>query len=801
MWSIDLSYRMYDSSAASIVEIQPGSIPTSPRIKKKQVDLKSRVSIFVVDFPMGLTVASGTILVTVGGEIAELLAINYDTATPSSARIDILAPSFKSPGVKDVAVINLLSFVTIGGTLVYGPMFCNLDKYCRSRNLVADLQALADTPSRGCENKFCTSKRKLTDISFESVSPNEGPTLGGTEVKILFTNIPAERIEDISVTAGRKARKEIAEVVAIEYDADATLLANTGTLTIRMPSSRKAGEKRFRLRVKFDGKEFKRDFFFDYLPLVKGQAAIVEFSPAVQYVSSDLDLFAEIRNIGKFKKRRDRVNNIIAYDTSAVQYSITDMDGRVLTGGVEEIIDSDKIATKVSLSLPGPWPLGDLTVKFWADKWGESLAGTMLIPVHADPTPMVSSTYPVYGKLDVDTTMVLKVKYLPVNTTDDDITGLLTLGNATAITVTGLVAVHDAGCILTVCTLFDLTVTLPAVTTAGDAVIDLTVSFEGTVYNTSTTFTYISASLELFQPRTQTTDEAGASDISVYLSNFPTQGCGITASCAASIGTNTVVVSFGNEGDGTIDTSSLLDIHGFLFFKVKAPTTTVGEAVSVGIGLYDSSNDLILDVGSDITFTYQNLNTELSPVDGTSLGGTVFTLTVYGWGSNVLSATSPDLLSIYFNGDSDTGVEGDVLTIESTGTEFSPDGVPPRSSLTIQARTPAMSVVGRLSCLLSLSLDDGVTIEDSTTFAFEIYEQPTGIASPSTATPVGVTTADDLMSTTVTIDNFPSFPTVLSAGDVEVTFARATGVVASVTAIERLGSQVVVTVIVPAATG
>ena len=301
-------------------------------------------------------------------------------------------------------------------------------------------------------------------------------------------------------------------------------------------------------------------------------------------------------------------------------------------------------------------------------------------------------------------------------------------------------------CFSTSCSLFEVTLRASALNTADQAYgataqIMLLRSSSGQPLSFDFVFNKKgSPSLELMIPNKQRLDVQGVEVIRIFLKNFPSENCKETSQCAAEATSGGLNVGFGGRlGQVT----AVTDFDDLLAIDVMAPAVDHAQRVEGTIRAIHSGKTISLQ----FEYVFYAKSAHLTPGDGPVSGGSLVTITVFGWGVNAFTEIGE--LFVTFGGET-----GEILA-----QKMSLDV----SLINLVVRTPASTSAGVV---------DGVIGRHDqsrrSSFTFEYFKEPTIVSLyPMKATLSGETTSDGGRSVKLVVRNFPD---VSSPTNVEIYF-------------------------------
>ena len=741
-----LEYEVYECNIPRISSFAPTKIPSATTACGKTLPLASNISVVVANIPQDEEVYA---LVGTLAAMADVVS-RHDIATCAGDESDcrrtqivFTLPVLDFPGRQQVALYTS-SDVPLTFDVEYVTP-CDLDYFCEEKLMIPNIRMLLQFPSIDCDVRYCINPSQISEPRIVSVAPTKGFTAGGTTVVVEMTGMPVFSAADLVVEVGSGASMMSSQITFFLQEASSSLEESKGMLHLRTPSVPVDSDLlTFVIKTRVCSEEIMVSFSFQYLPVIIGPAAVSSYSPTTLCQSNNLDLFVELQNVPQLFQ---------PFNTSLIRVQVQGREDQA----VASVIASDRSKTTIVVRASGPWQLGNLLVRLFAAEVGSGGAPVISIPVFSPPVASVTSVYPTSGKSEVLNVVRVKVAHTPLGLATSTVTASLAMGSNKQyrIDVFSVTNLTRSACSGQCCSLIEVELGCPPLNSedqklGGKGLI--TIAFTGMI-SASFSFTFFSAgspSLELVMPRKQTLCEQGIAPISFFLRNFPSATCYETSSCAAEAEAGNLEVFIGRRSSNI---TLVQDTGGMLLIEAISPTFGFAGALSGAISATDLSGQ---DKSASFTILFEAPVPHLEPIDGPVTGGSIITVTVYGWKEATAAVSSEADLTVTF--DNQEGKVVSLLSIVSSGSN---------SIVRVLVRTPPAETPGLASCEIRT-----VNRAMVSQFNFEYFKQPE-IMSISTqkATLNGKTNSLDGRSVQVLIRNFPK---VLSPRDVLIKFGEIT---------------------------
>eukprot|EP00961_Rhodomonas_salina_P129669 1746291-Rhodomonas_salina.1 len=440
-WHLEMDYQIYDGTSVYLVSRMPDDLPTSTTVDSRDLALQSTVSVVVANMPQGLLASNLRILVGAGVKAEVISVADLASCAPTAidclrTRIDFKAPVVDSPGAVPASISQIGS--STGALLDFTMTFvppCDWDSFCSTKGLFSNFMKLLTTPIAGCKLEYCEKPADIQQLNVLFTTPSEGFTIGGTVVVVEFQNLPALGSSDLFVATGAAGLQDHAEVVSVEHSAPATLLVNSGKLTLVMPHVRPdTGLVTFTIQTSLGGVLVEATFDFLYFPVITGPPTAILFSPAVLMPAQPLSFYVELGNFPKLS---------FPFDVNDVTFFVLgDISGPT---AVDSIVSSSSVSTSVRLSATpsgATWGVTTLQVTIYATALGASNALTIDLPVQSEPAPFVQSVFPSEGLVERALTATFKIPYMATSTAVSDLSvdSITVIATNTALSVTPVVS-------------------------------------------------------------------------------------------------------------------------------------------------------------------------------------------------------------------------------------------------------------------------------------------------------------------------------------------------------------------------
>jgi len=703
---VSLSYELYDCDVPFLISYQPSP---AKGVYTGGAKVNLLVSKFASYALSTLTVTFGTVAGTVESTTA---AADGTTATVIVVAPAVLVFDVITATLKTTAAAYEVSFpFTVVEPCDYSE-HCATFGYIQNPVLIAADKPVDDT----CEDSYCLDPNTFPVPSVKSFLPSTGYTQGGTTVTVLIANFPATSLSDVLVSVGEKTATPI------------SLTDKGGTpaiseLVFDMPASPiNAGEIDVVMKADFAGiSAFRKTSakFRYFLPVI-GPAVVTQASPTEIFpnaVPAQLSIYVMITN---FEALDDLT------DTSQVKVKV----GGVGPISVTSIQQSNSDFTVVYTALPNGVINSagnqNITVSIYGPS--ESKAGTFVVYVKPVPVPLFSSIFPTKGLASELTSIKVFAKHMDPLTSTFDTTATIQGASGGSAAVTVVNVPQQVGCTTIYCDLHQFDLTLPlnpdGVLFGGLA----TITISGRGRTVTVPFTYLASNtpnVKLVDPSTGSSLAGTVSTITVE--NFP-----------AVATKDQIQASVDSVGAVTVNSFALLSSQ--LQVGVSVPASS--KAGTFGGRIYRSD---LADAYGSWDFLYVQPEPTFSPIDGTTDGGTVVTITAF-WGSGAGTATD---MAVTFDGKA--GTVNSAISNGDTGS-------------IVTVTTPAADAKGAVVCVLTGK--SGF----STTFKFEYFTPPTVASIQPPFAKVDGSVADcaeclsdnDKETISVWIDNFPEMTDVAS---------------------------------------
>lgn len=204
-------------------------------------------------------------------------------------------------------------------------------------------------------------------------------------------------------------------------------------------------------------------FLFEYLPVLVGPSTVQQHSPMEIYQSEELTLWAAMGNMPRLTA---------PFQQSAV---VIEVSGQQLSPTA--IVLSTATRTELQLAVPSSVALtpGTLSFSIYSTSRGVATAATIDVTVLADPSPLLVSSFPSSGQAEVDNTVAMRLRFLDLATTSQDISVSMIYSVAIQVNSMDLVisqvrSVSTESCTTVVCSEFEVQVTVPMLTGGDEAI-------------------------------------------------------------------------------------------------------------------------------------------------------------------------------------------------------------------------------------------------------------------------------------------------------------------------------------------
>jgi cysteine-rich repeat protein len=739
-------YLFYDATALRTLSTVPASFPSRLSLFGQTLDFVQPTSLNLANFPQGI--AFGQLSIVSGSTTIKIESIK-DTKTCSPSLIDCNRTEIiiQSPP-QDFAGSADLTISVNGGALftVTLPYFqpCDYGQFCSSLKRIAARQLLIQRPPTrsDCESSYCVDLKDVPEPRVMSVVPTEGPTSGGTDVRIDFQNFPAFVTSEVQVTVGEGGNTVYGKVQSLQ-NIGGTLLRSEGYLIIKTPSVPNAVEVRtevLNIQVSFGGLTRIIGINFMYTPVIIGNPIISKIS---RRGSVDASLFPTTSN-----------NIIVQLTNFPFMKDLTSkskikavFEGRIYDAS--SIMASSYASTVVDFTLEVQGAPGVTNISIYYDPFGAERAAAASLTVLAPPTPTVDGFFPLYGKAGRNLVLGITIKYLDHTLTEGDFLKITQVkmqapGASTEsdMSVTAVVVLTSATCERQECSKVTVNCELQGnlvPKAGGDVLVSLTFGKE-TVRLSVPFEADNTPELKNLDPKTMNVDKIETTVLKVYGSNMKPEFCSKLVNCSVSFDFSRFALV------NRVRPGIVQHVHydaGEHVFEVKVPQ--IGQAGMSRVTISSRGVSMVFDY--EITMP----DTDLLPIDSTCSGQETLVMKVRGWGS-----------TIKFVSEIQVNIGAQVLQVQSIQSSVA-DRENIFSETIFSVLSPKSSRTGDL--FGSVSLNGKI----SSGFRLECYEQPRAKLTPAEATLDGRTLSADGNSIEIFLENFPPIQT---ANDISVQFGN-----------------------------
>jgi hypothetical protein len=504
-----------------------------------------------------------------------------------------------------------------------------------------DYRALLLAPAAECRDELCLPPSAVSaPAALGAPVPSEGPASGGTRVSVAVAGLPCFAAADVTLVASSGGgAKAFATVVELEQGAGASLRESKGTLTFLSPAADADAETvEFVASCAVDTVRRSFAFSFDYLPVHVGPVSVSAFAPAA-LVATDgagettlVTLSFSLCNVPRLRRPFDPASVLVRFG----------MDKDAAWRPADAVTASDRNCTAVEASASLALAPGFLAVAAYSAARGASSAASGLVPVAPVPPAAVASVHPTAGSAGAAHTVAVTVRHLAPDFSSADVAGAA-LRTAQRVDVPlALQAVRSRapGCALRACSLFELTLKIPALGApllAGGAG-TVSVRLAGGARVLAFPFASGAAGAPVVRgmwPRERPVGAASADgdadtglELSLLLADFPRAGCGAEKSCAVEAARRGARVLFG--GTRAAAPSKLVQLDsGELQLSVPSPAAATPGSESVAVTAA-ASGALPAVATEPLTFTHSPAAPAVAPVDVALGGGALVTVTAAG---------------------------------------------------------------------------------------------------------------------------------------------------------------------------
>ena len=574
--------------------------------------------------------------------------------------------------------------------------------------------------------------------------------MGGADVEVKVANFPAVSASDVTVLIGSGAAQVLVLPDSLTLQDGSTSLKSVATVRFRTPPiASSVTSTIIYISMQFFSTTRAGSFAFEFVPFLTGKLNVTGFDPSAVSAVSDLNLVVHITNIRKLPR---------PFFAAAIQFVF---QGNVIPATA--VLSSDSTETVVTLSLSGPFT-GNAFLElsaFDVNRGLDSASDLFTVAVMASRDPVLKSFYPTslvaYDESTVLRAIVAYVQLFSIDSAIASLVGDIVSDVSINISTAYVLNSEDIALVLNV----------PAV---GPGQLQVALQQGGmTVVNFSVKVSPRDMPTVTLVSPAAVTIASNPQPVSLYLKNFPSPSCGFGKSCFAQAIALQVSCA-GRLGNIVGHTEQ----SGILTLTLTPPALRAAGIAMCAVHAYDSAGR---DISAGFQINYMTV-VAVSPVDGSSTGGSLVALSILGFGlSNV---SSPSQLAVSFCG----------ITAVVNNVAFDPS----TTAITATAQVPAGPSSSTCACSVAVAIP-----LRSAAFQFRYYDPPTAAASPATAAQDGLTTGGPA-TVSLLLRNFPS---IASAEDVAVSFGgqRCDGSVCRILGVTNGVSVAIVSVTVPACAG
>uniref|UniRef100_A0A7S0MAX3 GAIN-B domain-containing protein n=1 Tax=Cryptomonas curvata TaxID=233186 RepID=A0A7S0MAX3_9CRYP len=614
------------------------------------------------------------------------------------------------------------------------------------------------------DGSSCT-RQSLPDPKLLSIAPISGFCVKpDQEIVLQLKDFPAFFKQDLLVTwtLGDQVNTVLGKNVKISIVGG--LMDSTTNLTITLESDGPANERfgfaLFSLVLNIGVSIKTIEFPYEFRPYFVGRPDISSFSPSSAFVGRNLSLFLTLQNFSPTRRSLSSLaisvgGNQLGRDSISVLQSAISGTSLNIAGG--------------PLTISGGLPV----IVSATDSVGSQQRVDVTIKVEPIPPPIVleETIFPRNGlsgsSKDPSNLIQIYVQYLPLDTPVQNIsiTRMSKLTNISANLKVIALTLLSSDCLDALCALHSISFELPSSADGIDVSSDVQLDFFASgMPMGKASYRYIANSqavVDSFDPKSLFVTESGMKNITIFTKNFPTAGCTRNSSCQADLDTLSVTVTFGKLS-GVV--TAISDSGSFLIISCLSPVVNQAESVTVTVqGLSKSQRT---KANLTFGFTYTVPPAIVKPVDGSSLGGTLLTVTALGWGDVSNRINSTDLVIVRCGTARRARRRWSVKSILSARSVASDSSVSVLvQSLAAPGTEDANSIV---QCQIGNTLTSAVS-----NFSWSYYQRPTILSvAPTRATVGGYTGRGDGSFVDIVVTGFPN---VAVLSDLSVVFKPSKG--------------------------
>ena len=747
------TYTFYDATKIRMLRTVPDAFPSRLNVFRQILDFDQPTTLKLANFPQGKN--PDDLLIMAGSTPVTVLAVN-DIASCfdhmkgidcNRTDIFITAPAQEFSGN---VILSITDSVSIPGSVLQTPFQialpffqpCDYEVFCRDlANKIADRQLLIQRPPEqpACSQAYCVDIKSIPEPSITSVNPTEGPTSGGTDVKINFKNFPAFVLQEIEVTVGQGASKIYGKIKQVE-NLGGSVLRSEGYLTIMMPPVKNMAVVRseiFSVEVSFGGITKTLEGLFQYTPVVVGNPIIDSMTrmgalDASLFPNSDNDIVVRLSNFP-----------FIADLTLTSKVKCL-FEGK--SYDASSIMASSYESTVAQFRIDGTNP-GQKSISVYYEPFTVARAAAHVLTVMQPPTPTAEGFFPRLGKSGRDMPIAITIKHMSYTLTEGDYLALTVVTmqsslapSETTLQVEDAIVLTPATCSKNECAKVTIKCAILGSLvpkTGGDVYVTVAISAESVqiIVPFSADDTPEVRNLE---PKTMDVTQTNSTKLKIYASNLRDDFCSNALACD---------VSFDLSKFALVDRIRA----GVVEYVTYDANQHIVEVIPPKIGQSGTAVVTITSAGMQLVFDYDITMpaSELTPIDSICSGAEVLSIKVIGWGTQV-RLTSDVEVKVGTNMVTVLGIQSSQADLANTYSET-----------VLSVRSPAHYGVARLSGTVALKG------ERESKFVLECFDEPKIKLSPAEATLDGGTLTEDGSSIQIELENFPK---ISSPSDLEILF-------------------------------
>ena len=627
--------------------------------------------------------------------------------------------------------------------------------------------------------QICTDQ-KLPLPQLISIHPTVAFCIKTNQVlRVTLMNFPVFRATDLKVSILQKGKNSVTlEAAAVSISIIGDLLGSNSTVNITLPTQRNEDSGIFTIVMALKIGESTQTVPFDlfFKLYIVGSPIVNKFYPQTFWQGQAITLFLQASNMIPLQAART--------DTISVA-------GSFLASSLITISDSKLSATNIIISLGSTIRAGKYATQVCSSDTNLNSACsdpiTFVVNIPPAPTVLNGSMFPKSspaGPTTGKTQVQFMIQYLnPWSNISQIAVQMVTEGGlAVMLDVKLIVSLSATTCSESYCALHQISVFLPKLGNPDgqnkSSSCSLRIYLDSALVG-SLAFKYVGTDLPVVSYVSSTSVVLPVSNeiIIVLITNFPEGNCDRQSCSSSLLGLN---VSFGLF---PAIVSDFRFTQGYLKVSLSVPASNMAQSVLVTIRAVSNTTMTSSTVSFD--FSYVAPLALVSPVDGTSLGGSLVQLSAVGWGPISNSIHVASQVFVTFGDYSATEVS--ILQAWSNASY---------SVVTVLVTTPpnVYNVTGTLQGFFGI-VDTSV----KSTFQWQYYAAPVVLGSvPPNATVGGFTGSEDGNTIKLTVQGFPP---VKLLSDVAVIFEildTGASIDSSVVAFENFAGFVSLTVIVPA---